>query len=389
MLEIADVLREAGGVYLDRFEERMPASHIKAMRDLVRCRTAELGGHLRQCDRCEEIRYTYHSCRNRHCPKCQGEQTARWLQSQQERRLDCPYFLLTFTLPGQLRALARSHQRDVYGALFRSAAGAVLHLAQDQQFLGGDPGILGVLHTWTRDLQYHPHVHFLVTGGGLTRDKSAWRKPQNSEFLMPGRVLSELFRNRLREELGDLSRDASVPPRVWRSKWVVHAKHAGSGKEVLEYLSRYVHRVALPNSRLESFDGQRVTFRYRDSRTQELRRCTLSAEEFLRRFLQHVLPKGLFKVRSYGLFASARKGDLQRARDLIERERLAHNRPPPESLLTDPQDNDSDPVCPECGVGRLRIVADIAPVTVLRVSLPRAPPRSAQRVCQARRMLIS
>ena len=322
-------------------------------------------------------------------PKCQGEQTARWLEAQQALRLDCPYFLLTFTLPEQLRALARSHQQEVYGALFRSAASAVLHLAKDHQFLGGDPGILGVLHTWTRDLRYHPHVHFLVTGGGLTVDKAAWRMPQNSRFLMPGRVLSELFRNRLRDELGDLSSDDSIPIEVWRTKWVVHVKHAGSGKEVLEYLSRYVHRVALPNSRLVSFDGEQVTFRYRDGCTQEMRRCTLSCEEFLRRFLQHVLPKGLVKIRRYGLFASARKSDLERARDLLEHERLAHNRPRPDLPQTDPEDEDLDPVCPECGVGRLRILAEIEPVPVLRVSLPRAPPGSANRSRATMQMLIS
>jgi len=246
-----------------------------------------------------------------------------------------------------------------------------------------------LLHTWTRDLRYHPHVHFLVTGGGLTVDKAAWRMPQNSRFLMPGRVLSELFRNRLRDELGDLSSDDSIPIEVWRTKWVVHVKHAGSGKEVLEYLSRYVHRVALPNSRLVSFDGEQVTFRYRDGCTQEMRRCTLSCEEFLRRFLQHVLPKGLVKIRRYGLFASARKSDLERARDLLEHERLAHNRPRPDLPQTDPEDEDLDPVCPECGVGRLRILAEIEPVPVLRVSLPRAPPGSANRSRATMQMLIS
>jgi len=344
------------------------------MRDLVRCRTPELGGHLRRCDHCEKLRYTYHSCRNRHCPKCQGQQTARWLRGQNERRLEGPYFLLTFTLPEDLRPLARRHQREVYGALFRSAAGAVLQLARDPQFLGGDPGILGVLHTWTRDLLYHPHVHFLVTGGGLTPEKTAWRMPRSAGFLMPGRILSELFKNRLRDRLGKIGLDEPVPGRVWRRKWVVHAKHAGSGQEVLEYLSRYVHRVALSNSRLESFDRRQVTFRYRDSRTQQLRRCTLSPEEFLRRFLQHVLPQGLIKVRSYGIFASARRHDLERARELIERQRSARNLSPPTPSQAVSGEQDPDPVCPECGLGRLRILEEIKPAFLPRESLPRAPP---------------
>jgi hypothetical protein len=191
--------------------------------------------------------------------------------------------------------------------------------------LGGDPRILGVLYTWTRDLLYHPHVHFLVTGGGLTPDKAERRKPRSSTFLMPGRVLSELFRNRLRDRLRLLGLHESLPSNIWPRKWIVHAKHAGSGEEVLQYLSRYVHRVALSSSRLQSFESREVTFRYTDGRTHRLRRCTVSVDEFLHRFLQHVLPKGFVKVRSYGIFAAARSDDLERARELLDHERRARN----------------------------------------------------------------
>jgi len=376
MLEIADIIREAGDATLRRHGACMPPSHHQALRDLGRCRTPALGGQLWQCDRCPEFRFSYHSCRNRHCPKCQGEKTRRWLATQQARQLDCPYFLLTFPLPEELRPLARHHPRTVYSALMRSAAKSVLELAKDRRWLGGTPGIVGVLHTWTRAMQFHPHVHFLVTGGGLTADRGAWRKPTYSDFLMPGRKLSVGFRDLFRKAIGELGAGhRPVPLKVWRKKWVVPAKGAGDGERVLEYLSRYLHRVALPNSRLKSHAEGHVTFRYRDSNSQELQRSTLPVNEFLRRFLQHVLPKGLVKVRSYGLFASARKADLERARELLACMRQAGDQP---VLAPHSEEPAQDPPCPACGVGRLRVVQEIPRPGVVRSSRPRDPPGCAK-----------
>ena len=378
---MATILRDAGPAYCQKHGESMPPSHRKTIRDLLACRTPALGGQVRECDRCGEIRYSYHSCRNRHCPKCQGEKTEAWLEAHRSRLPSCPYYLLTFTLPKELRSLVRSNQETVYDLLIRAAAQSVLQLARDRKFLGGVPGILAVLHTWTRDLRYHPHVHLLVTGGGIAEDRTVWRMTRNPAFLLPGRVLSVLFRGKLYDGLRREGLLESVPRRIWRRRWVVHAKFAGTGTAVLEYLSRYVHRVAIPNSRLEAFDGDFVTFRYRDSRSGVLRRCRLHGHEFLRRFLQHVLPRGFVKVRSYGIFASSKRDDLLAAHELLDRKRVAENRPTPGELHGSTQDpDDPDPICPACRRGRLRVTERLRPVrgaSLFPMPGARAPPAIA------------
>ena len=250
MIEVADILREAGEPYRQRFGDRMLPSHAKVMRDLEQCRTPALGGHLLQCDHCSGTQYAYHSCRNRHCPKCHVDETARWIERQQRRLLPCPDFLLTFTLPAELRDLTRSHQSIIYNLLMRAAAQALLTLAADPRYLGARPGILAVLHTWTRDLRFPPHVHLLVTSRRVTDGGRTWRSPKNGGFLVPCRPLSVLFRATFREGLCHLGLVDHVPRNAWRQKWVVHALHAGNGDQVLEYLGRYVYRVALTNSRI-------------------------------------------------------------------------------------------------------------------------------------------
>ena len=197
MLEVAEILRRHGAAYRAQFGDRLLPSHARAMRDLEQCRTPACGGQVTQCDRCAQRVYVYHSCRNRHCPKCHGEQTERWLEAQRARLLPCPYFLLTFTLPSELRPLARTHQKVMYGALMRCAAAALHTLARDPRSLGADLGSLAVLHTWTRAMIYHPHVHLLVTAGGLSADGPAWIAPKHPGYLVPVRALSEIFRAKL------------------------------------------------------------------------------------------------------------------------------------------------------------------------------------------------
>lgn len=357
MLELADIFREAGAAYRAAYAPRLLASHRRAMRDIEQCRTPALGGHLRVCDHCHALQYSYHSCRNRHCPKCHTEQTRRWLERQQSRLPECSYFLLTFTLPAELRRLARSNQKIVYGLLMNAAAQALLKLTADPRYLGARPGCLAVLHTWTRALVYHPHVHVLVTAGGWREQPSPrWGAPKRSRFLVPGRALSRLFRGILRDALRKAGLYDQTPADVWKKNWVVHLKHAGTGKAVLGYLARYVYRVALPNSRLERFENGRVTFRYRDNRSREIKRCTLGTFPFIARFLQHVLPQGFTKVRSYGLLAPSNKG-------LLERVRAAP--PEPASTSTPGDDVPATPVaprdlheprCPECGFGPMRVI---------------------------------
>jgi hypothetical protein len=351
VFELAEIVRCAGPAYRAAHGERLLPSHSRAMADLVACRTPALGGSLFACDRCDHLDFAYHSCRNRHCPKCHRQPTQRWLAKLQERLLPCEYYFATFTLPAELRSLARSNQRIVYGILMTAAAQALQLLADDPKWVGATLGILAVLHTWARDLAYHPHVHLLITAGGLTADGEVWRKPGRRTFLVPGYALSAIFRAKVRDALDRAGLLAGLDPNIFRKPWTVHLQHAGNGAHAGEYLSRYVYRVAITNDRIERFDGADVTFRYVSSRTHEAKRLRLSAPAFLARFLQHVLPKGFTKIRSYGLFSPTAAKRRHRARHLLELHRAATNRPPeqPEPLTIAP----SPRVCPVCSQGRL------------------------------------
>lgn len=362
MLEVADIIRAAGPAYWEAYGPRLLPSHRRALDDLATCRTAARGGHLRRCDHCDAIQYRYHSCRNRHCPKCHGEQTRRWLDRHRARLLPCPYFLVTFTLPDTLRVVARSHQRTVRDALLRAAAETLLTLAADPQHLGARPAILAVLHTWTQDLRYHPHVHVLITGGGRAPDQTRWVPTARPDFLFPGYVLSPLFRGKMRDAIRRAELLDQVTPDTWARDWVVHVQPAGAGHHVLEYLGRYVFRIAITNGRLEQFDQGRVTFRYRDRRDGSTKRRTLPAPQFLARFLQHVLPRGFAKVRHYGLASPTCGRSLEVARTV-----LSPPAPPVASLSVPSAPAptvEAESValpnadrCPSCHLRRLQIVA--------------------------------
>jgi hypothetical protein len=361
VIELAEIFRSAGQDYRRRYGGRMLPSHTRAMTDIVDCRTPALGGSLFACDdHCGHLDFAYHSCRNRHCPKCHHEPTQRWLAGLRTRLLPCPYYLGTFTLPAELRPLARSHQRIVYDLLLREAAAALQSLADDPEWVGATLGILAVLHTWARDLSYHPHVHLLVTAGGLTENDEVWRKPAHSRFLLPGYALSTIFRAKVRDALDCAGLLGQVDPTVFRKRWNVHLQHAGDGEHAAEYLSRYVHRVALTNDRIETFDDGRVTFRYVDSRTHQTRRLTLPVHTFIARFLQHVLPKGFVKIRAYGLFRPAATRSRERARQLLRQDPAlplpptpAPTTTPPAASQTPTPESDRHRLCPACRRGHL------------------------------------
>ena len=315
MLEVADIFRLHGPDYRAHFANRMLPSHLRAMQDIETCRTATLGGQLYYCLQCDEQRYSYHSCKNRHCPKCQNDQANDWLEKQQSLLLPTHHFLVTFTLPAELRAIARSNQKTIYNLLFRASSAALQQLALDPRFVGARLGMVGVLHTWTRQLLYHPHVHYLVTGGGLT-DDGRWRSSRK-DFLVPVKALSRIFRAKLRDALKMTDLFAQVPPRVWHKDWVVHSEPVGSGAAAFKYLAPYIFRVALSNNRLRKLHDGQVTFAYKESATDQLKHCTLTAQEFIRRFLQHVLPPRFIKVRYYGLLSPAQRQLLYKARQLL------------------------------------------------------------------------
>jgi hypothetical protein len=359
-VELAEVIRAVGAEACARLAP-LPAQK-RTLEAILQCRTPALGGQVFACEVCGRMEYSYHSCGNRHCPKCHGPQTEEWLNKQRERLLPCGYYLLTFTLPSELRALAQARPKLLYGLLLKNAAATVQKLCADPKWLGAQPALFGVLHTWTRALLYHPHAHFLVSAGGLSPDGQQWLEPRHAAFFLPVHALSRIFQGKMRASLRSAGLLRELPPMLWsrRKKWVVHAQHAGQGEKVLEYLGRYVFRVAISNSRLEALRENQVTFRYREARSQQLKRLTLPAADFLRRFLQHVLPPGLPKVRHYGLDGSACKTRREKALALLR----ARKRPSPEAArpLVETESDLSKPAprnCPDCPNGRLICVGTV------------------------------
>jgi len=339
-LEVADIFRGAGPAYRSEQRGHLGLAQLKVMSAIEQCRSRALGGHVLRCTACDEPQTSYNSCRNRHCPKCQGSAALRWLQDRQADLLPVQYFHVVFTLPAPIAAIGYYNKAIVYGLLFDIAAEVLRTIAADPKHLGARIGATLVLHTWGSALTHHPHVHGIVPGGGLAIDSDRWVRCRPG-FFLPVRVLSRLFRRRFLEaltaahEAGELQffgeHAKLVDPasfRQWlaplrRCEWVVYAKRPFAGpKQVLAYLSRYTHRVAISNSRLTAFDGRDVTFRWKDYRAKgrtKYKTMRLAAGEFIRRFLLHVLPAGFHRIRHYGLLANAgRKHNLALARALLK-----------------------------------------------------------------------
>lgn len=305
---MADIFRSYGQAYSAQYGKEVLPSHKRTINDITRCRTKALGGHVYECPDHHEFDYKYHSCQNRHCPECQNDQANQWLANEQTRLLNVPYFLVTFTIPEQLRPLARANQKLFYPLLFSESWHAMVKLANNPQWLGGKIGALGVLHTWTKTLMYHPHVHFLVPAGALNDDNTVWIKPQK-KFLLPVKGLSRVFRAMMRDALKLLAPELFplIPHNAWQKNWVVHCKPVGNGKAVLKYFAPYMFRVAISNKRILKLENDQVTFAYKDDDKKRWRTMTLTVFEFIRRFLQHVLPRGFKKVRHFGCLSSRNK----------------------------------------------------------------------------------
>jgi len=354
MPEVAEVLRFFGAAYLERFGDKLLPSHRRAIQDILSCRTAALGGHRAWCPSCLYEHYSYHSCNNRSCPTCNRQATERWLRGQLNNLLDAPYFHLVFTLPKQLHELVRSNQKNLYGLIMRSAASSLQRLAADPRYVGGKIGILCVLHTWTRAMGYHPHVHCLVPGGGLGLD-CLWHESRR-KFLVPIRPLSIIFRAKFMKGLRGTLPKESPPGVVWEKPWVVYSKPTIQGAEkVLSYLSRYIHRVAITNKRILDIGNGQVTFRYKDSRDGLWKTMTLEALEFIRRFLQHVPPPRFHKVRAFGLLAPSNRLLLRQIQLFVASPKTA---PEPEEAPEESSGGDKHrPVlCPRCGKDFLVVV---------------------------------
>ncbi len=278
MTTLGEIFRRYGPAYRARCGRSLSKSQLQAMQAIEACRTEALGGHVYACPSCQVMRYSYHSCRNRHCPTCQHHATQAWLAEQHALLLPVPYFLVTFTLPSELRAIARAHPETIYPLLFRTSAAALQQLAQDPRFLGGQIGMLGVLQTWTRDLRYHPHVHYLVPALALTPDAKRWLVGKH-DFLVHVKPLGQLFRAKFRVGLGQTPWAGQVDARAWAKSWVVDCRPVGSGVSALKYLAPYIFRIALSNNRIERVANEAVTFRYTEGKTgaqKRARRCGAS-----------------------------------------------------------------------------------------------------------------
>ena len=386
VLEVADIFRAAGAGYRAAQAGHLSLAQLKVMSAIEHCRTAALGGHVEGCDDCGYMRIAYNSCRNRHCPKCQGAAARTWLAEREADLLPVGYFHVVFTLPAEVAGIAWQNKAVVYDLLFRAASETMMTIAADPRHLGARIGITAVLHTWGSAMTHHPHVHMIVPGGGISPDGLRW-VASRAAFLLPVRVLSKVFRRRFltrllelqaagklsflgqSERLGDRRAFVRHVAPLRSKKWHVYAKAPFAGPEaVLAYLSRYTHRVALSNRRLIAFDNDGVTFSYKDYRRTGPERhqlMTLHSHEFIRRFLLHVLPRGFHRIRHYGLLASAtRKARIARARELLAV-------PPPPEPAEAAEPPDPRPSCPCCG-GRMRIIE-----TFGRWNQPRAPPQAS------------
>jgi hypothetical protein len=380
-LEVADIFRDHGPAWRAANAGHVSLGQLKVMSAIERCRTAALGGHVAQCEDCSHTRISYNSCRNRHCPKCQGAAAKDWLAARQAELLPVGYFHIVFTLPAAVADIAYHNKRLVYDLLMRVSAETTLTIAADPKHLGASIGITSVLHTWGSAMTHHPHVHMIVPGGGIARDGERWVACR-SGFFLPVRVLAKLFRRRFLDKLAAAHAAGRLrffgdhihlaDPRAFaaflkplrKTRWFVYAKRPFAGPQaVLAYLSRYTHRVAISNRRLISADNTGVTFKVKDYRIEGAGRyktMTLAAHEFIRRFLIHVLPKGLHRIRHYGFLANGSRADnIARIRQMLGRATT------PEQPTRDHTDDDSQAqtpaeACPCCG-GRMIVIETFEP----------------------------
>lgn len=358
MNTITEIFRAYSPAYLNRFGETMPENHRKTIDAIVHCRTDAYGVAIFECVDCAERHLVYCSCGNRHCPSCQHHKAKQWLQKQLDNQLPGNHFLITFTAPEQARAFIRGNQKVAYDAMFKASSEALKLLAADDKFIGGDlPGFFGVLHTWGRTLQYHPHIHYVVVGGAISKKDGAWH-PSGSAFYVPVKALSKIYRAKFRDELQKAGLLGKLPPETLEMDWNVNIQAVGASEQTIGYLAPYVFKVAISNSRIEKVENGQVVFRYKKQKSARWRRMTLDVFEFMRRFLQHVLPSGFMKIRYYGFlhpscsFSKGKITEMINSNLNIPVRRTTREKatppPPPECR------------CPSCG-GKMNYLGSLLP----------------------------
>jgi predicted Zn-ribbon and HTH transcriptional regulator len=318
MTSISEIFRTFSPEYMDRFGDSIPKDHLKTITAINQCGTEAAGIAVYQCRQCGQTFHVNRSCGNRHCPACQNDKTRQWLERQLATQLPGHHFMITFTVPQDLRRTIRSHQRVCYSALFAASSDSIKHLVKDPKFMGADlPGFYGVLHTWGRTQDYHPHIHYIVAGGALSTRDGKWH-PSRIDFFLPVRALSRIFRAKFRDEMIQQGLYDAVPAPVWQQEWNVNCQAVGESHASIKYLAPYVFKVAISNRRILKVEDHKVYFRYRKTHSNRWRTMALDAMEFMRRFLQHVLPTGFMKVRYYGFLNPNCKVGLHTISALIE-----------------------------------------------------------------------
>ena len=344
MTDIQQIFTEYAEQYLNQYKDRMPKNHIKAIDAITGCRTADAGVVVQDCSGCGRVHVTYLSCGNRHCNICQGHKTRTWMEKQLDRQLPGHHFMITFTIPEQFRAFFRSNQRVAYEAMFAASSQTLKAFAADPKFVGGDlPGFFGVLHTWGRQLQYHPHIHYVVTGGAVSTADGRWH-PSRPDFFAPVKAMSKVFRAKLKDLLKAKDMLHRIDPMAWQQAFNVNSQHVSSSHQSIKYLAPYVFKVAITNARIIKVEGSNVIFKYKKSKSNRWRSMSLPVMEFIRRFLQHVLPTGFMKVRYYGFMGAKPRVSRQEVRALIE---LAFGFEIQDSYREKPHTMAA--TCPECG----------------------------------------
>ncbi len=359
MHSINEIFSTFGPEYIESFGTYMPNEHRKVIDAITQCRTEACGMVVYECVECGAQHITFRSCGNRHCPKCQNHKIKLWVAKQMKRQLPGHHFMITFTVPEQLRHFIRSNQRAAYAAMFKASSETMKKLAPDPKYIGGDlPGFFGVLHTWGRQLQYHPHIHYIVPGGAILKEDGSWH-PSRIDFYLPVKAMSKIFRAKFCEEMKKADLLSNIPSKVWTIDWNVNCQAIGSSERSIKYLAPYVFKVAISDNRIVKVDGRDVFIRYKKIGSERWRTMKLDVMEFIRRFLQHVLPTGFMKIRYYGFLNPSSSISLDHIRKLLEKAydiKVVESESIPETM--------PPVICPHCG-GELKYCYSILPFQMI------------------------
>ena len=357
MPTVQDIFREYGPAYLEKYGERIPTSHKKVIDAILSCRTSACGMIVYECTGCGKNHHIFRSCGNRHCPTCQNQKGLDWLDHQLTIQVPGPYFMITFTVPETIRSFFRSNQQIAYDALFKSSSESMKKLAKDDKFIGGDvPGFFGVLHTWGRTLNYHPHIHYVVAGGAWSKEDNAWH-PSMPDFYLPNKALSRICRAKFKDKMIEAGIIDLIDPGVWHEAWNVNIQPVGDAEQSIRYLSHYVFKVAISDHRIVDVKNGMVTFSYQKTGSRRTRYMKLSALDFMSRFLQHCLPSGFMKIRYYGFMHGCSAIPIDHIRASIE---MMHGF---EVVVVDPKPEATEKPelsCPDCGCA-LKYVYSVLP----------------------------